>query len=51
VDGKEIQRVSLSQKGKGSVQIQTRNVPAGTYHYSLVVNGQIVDTKRMVIQR
>lgn len=50
IDGKELQRISLSQKGKGQVDLQTRNLPAGTYNYSLIVNGQIIDTKRMVIK-
>lgn len=50
VDGKELQRISLSQKGKGQVDLQTGNFPAGTYQYSLVVKGQVVATRRMVIQ-
>ncbi len=49
IDGKELQRIKLSQKGKGQLDLQTRNLPSGTYNYSLVVDGQIVDTKRMVL--
>jgi len=51
IDGKELQRITLSQKGQGQVDLQTRNLPAGTYNYSLVVDGQVVDTKRMVLQK
>jgi hypothetical protein len=50
VDGKELQRISLSQKGKGQVDLQTGNFAAGTYNYSLIVNGQVADTKRMIVQ-
>lgn len=50
IHGKELQRVTLSQTGKGQVDLQTRNLPAGTYNYSLIVDGQIIDTKRMVIK-
>ena len=50
VDGKELQRISLSQKGNGQIDLQTGNFPAGTYQYSLVVKGQVVATRRMVIQ-
>lgn len=51
IDGKELQRITLSQKGKGQMDLQTRNLPSGTYNYSLVVDGQVIDTKRMVLQK
>jgi len=51
MDGKELQRITLSQNGEGQIDLQTRNLPAGTYNYSLVVDGQIIDTKRMVLQK
>jgi len=51
IDGKELQRITLSQNGEGQVDLQTRSLPAGTYNYSLIVDGQIVDTKRMVLQK
>jgi len=51
IDGKELQRITLSSTGKGQVDLHTRNLPAGTYNYSLVVDGNIVDTKRMVLQK
>jgi len=50
VDGKELQRISLPQKGKGQIDLQTGNLPAGTYQYSLVVKGQVVATRRMIVQ-
>ena len=51
IDGKELQRISLSATGHAQIEVQTRNLPAGTYNYSLVVEGQFVDTKRMTLQR
>jgi trimeric autotransporter adhesin len=51
VDGKELQRVTLAQGGRAHIDLQTRTYPAGTYQYSLVVDGQIIATKRMVLQR
>ena len=50
VDGKELQRISLPQKGQGQIDLHTDNLPAGTYQYSLVVKGQVVATRRMVVQ-
>jgi len=48
-DGKELKRISLSQKGKGTIDLQTGHYASGTYSYSLVIDGQVVATKRMVV--
>lgn len=39
----------IAQTGTGEIQIKAGTIPAGIYSYSLVVNGQVSDTKRMVI--
>jgi len=39
----------IAQTGVGEIQIKAGTIPAGMYSYSLVVNGQVSDTKRMVI--
>jgi hypothetical protein len=31
--------------------IQTGSYPAGTYYYSLIIDGQVVDTRIMVLSR
>ena len=35
----------------GQVTVQVTDMPAGTYTYSLVVNGKIIDTKKMVLSK
>ena len=50
-NGQELQRIALESTGKANIDLQTRNLPSGTYNYSLVIEGQIVDTKRMVLQK
>jgi hypothetical protein len=49
INGREIKRIALPQAGEGQIELQISNLPAGTYHYSLVVEGKILDTKRMII--
>jgi len=51
VNGQLIHSESITNMGKGQIQIKAGTIAAGTYSYSLVVNGNIVDTKRMVIAK
>jgi len=47
--GQLIHSERIGQMGAGQIQIKAGTIAAGTYSYSLVVNDNIVDTKRMVI--
>ncbi len=49
--GQIIHSERISQMGVGEIQIKAGTVAAGTYSYSLVVDGNVVDTKRMVIAK
>lgn len=48
MSGKNIKQISL-QNGKGNVTVDASALSAGAYNYSLMVNGKIVATKRMVV--
>ena len=48
--GKLIQSVELTQKGQGQINVFASDLSNGLYTYSLVVDGKIVDTKKMVKQ-
>jgi len=48
--GKLIQSVELSQKGKGSINVFAQDLSSGIYTYTLVTDGKIVETKKMVKQ-
>ena len=50
VDGKVIKAVSIQQKGSGSLNVFANDLSQGIYSYSLVVDGKILDTKKMVKQ-
>jgi len=49
VNGQLIHSEVITRKGLGEVQLKSGTVAAGTYSYSLVIDGQVIDTKRMVI--
>jgi len=49
MNGETIKSIALSGTGAGQVSVQTAQLAAGTYVYSLIVDGNLVDTKRMVV--
>ena len=48
-NGQLIHSETIAQTGVGQIRVKAGTIPAGTYSYSLVVNGKVTDTKRMVI--
>jgi hypothetical protein len=51
VEGKEIQRIGINSKGDGSITLDANQLISGSYNYSLMVDGRIYTTKRMILQR
>ncbi|PSR55357.1 hypothetical protein AHMF7605_18510 [Adhaeribacter arboris] len=48
-DGQVIKTYPVTQKGNGQVMIKSGELTAGTYYYILKLNGEKVDTKRMIV--
>lgn len=46
--GKIIKTVDLTEKGKGQLNVFASDLSNGTYTYSLIVDGQTIETKKMV---
>jgi len=46
--GNEIKKVEVKETGAGKIEANAQNLAAGIYSYSLVVNGKVVDTKKMM---
>ena len=49
VYGKKLKQISLNTKGKGTLNVDTSGLAAGTYSYTLFVDGKIIETKKMVV--
>jgi len=50
IQGALMRKVFLPQEaGPGILNIKARELPAGEYAYSLVIDGRIVDTKKMIL--
>ena len=46
--GTTIKVVEIGQKGQGTLEVNAGNLNSDIYTYSLVIDGKVVDTKRMV---
>jgi len=48
-NGRLWKSINIADRGHGNLKVQTSDIPAGTFAYSLEVNGKIIATKKMVI--
>ena len=50
--GKEVIRINAEtqKKGQNNIEIDMKGFPKGMYLYSIYVNGQIADTKKMIVK-
>ena len=51
MNGTQLQQYNISGKGKQSVMIDGNSFQPGMYLYALVIDGQEVDTKRMILTK
>jgi hypothetical protein len=49
--GKVLKQVSLTAKGKGSLNIDASVFASGAYQYSLYVDGKLIDTRQMILAK
>lgn len=48
MSGNEIRRVVIENKGNAKLHVSTQDLASGIYTYSLIVNGNVVSTLRMI---
>lgn len=51
LNGRELNRYEIAEKGKGYVTINSDKMVAGMYLYSLVIDGREIDSKKMVLSK
>jgi hypothetical protein len=49
MNGTQLKSIQLHQKGNGSVTINGGEFKAGMYMYTLIADGQVIDTKQMIL--
>jgi hypothetical protein len=50
-NGNTVKQIPLNGSGKGAVSIEASTLSAGTYSYTLIIDGKAIETRRMVIAR
>lgn len=51
MSGKQISEYPVAERGKTSVSIEGGSLDAGMYLYSLIADGKVIDTKRMILTK
>ena len=51
MNGKQIAEYPVSERGNAQVIIEGSSLEAGMYMYSLIADGNVIDTKRMILTR
>jgi hypothetical protein len=49
--GHIIQTVKINERGSGQLNVYASNLTSGLYSYSLIADGKVVDTKKMVVMK
>ena len=49
--GKTLKTINVSGQGKGVLNIDASSLASGTYNYSLLINGKLIDTKKMILAK
>jgi hypothetical protein len=51
MEGKELKNFQVNDRGNTSVKISGNDFSAGIYLYALIVDGKVVDTKRLILTK
>ena len=51
MNGKQIEQIALTERGESSVTVNGGQFSAGMYLYSLIADGKVIDTKRMILTK
>lgn len=51
LNGREIQQQDIEERGKQTITISASGLPEGIYLYSLIADGKVVETRRMIVDK
>jgi hypothetical protein len=51
MEGKTVGDFNITEKGHGSIQVNSGLLSAGSFYYSLIIDGIEVETKKMILIR
>ncbi len=51
LQGKKVDQVDITARGKQNIQLTSANLADGMYLYSLIADGKVVETRRMIVEK
>ena len=51
LQGKKVDQVDITARGKQNIQLTSANLTDGMYLYSLIADGKVVETRRMIVEK
>lgn len=51
MNGSQIEQIALTERGEASITVNGGQLSAGMYLYSLIADGKVIDTKRMILTK
>lgn len=51
LQGKKVDQVDITARGKQAIQLNAANLSDGMYLYSLIADGKVVETRRMIVEK
>ena len=51
LQGKKVEQVDIKARGKQVVRLSSDNLTDGMYMYSLITDGKVVETRRMIVEK
>ena len=51
MNGQVVKSVPLTTQGKGQIVLDAAQLTAGTYNYALIVSGQLIDAKKLILTK
>ena len=51
LQGKKVQQVDITARGKQTIKVDAANLAEGMYLYSLIADGKVVETRRMIVEK
>jgi len=51
LQGKKVEQVDVTARGKQNIQLTSARLTDGMYLYSLIADGKVVETRRMIVEK
>ena len=51
MSGKQVDKIQITDRGKSSISVSGTNLQDGMYLYSLITDGKVIDTRKMILTK